>query len=254
MRVRSLGGDPDGELTAHLVEVGHRAAGLQRRRMRSRVQHVLRDDDVGTGEDGVGGRLVAGLPVEDVVVLLARQVIADHRGPGIKRLPGVDHRRQRLVVDVDELQRVARGVPVLGDHERDLLPLEPHLVGGQDRLDVLGQGGHPGQPAVVQRLAGDHGLDPGVGLGGRGVDRGDPGVRERAAQDRAVQHAGKLDVIGEVAPAAQEAGVLLALDRPVGSPTDLPSPLHSVHPACSGSPRPAASCLLAQSTDRTMFS
>ena len=217
VRVRGLGGGPDGELAAHRVEVGHRAAGLQRRRMRPRVEHVLRDDDVGAGEDGVGGRLVAGLPVEDVVVLLARQVVADHRGPGVERRRGVDHRGQRLVVDVDELEGVPRRVPVLGHDERDLLALEPHLVGGQDRLHVLGQGGHPGQAAVLQRLAGDHGLDPGVGLGGRGVDRDDPGVRERAAQDRAVQHAGKLDVVGEGALAADEAGVFLALDRPVGA-------------------------------------
>src|SRR5690606_569429 len=47
-------------------------------------------------------------------------------------------------------------------------------------------------------------------LGGRGVDRGDAGVGERAAQDRPVQHAGELDVVEVAAPAPQEPGVLLA--------------------------------------------
>ena len=146
---------------------------------------------------------------------LARQVVADDRGAGVERPLGVDHHRQRLVLDVDQLQRVPGRVPVLGHDERDLLALEAHLVGGQDRLRVLGDGGHPGQPERGQVLPGDHGLDPGVGLGRRGVDRDDPGVRERAAQDRAVQHAGQLDVVHERAPAADEAGILLARDRPV---------------------------------------
>ena len=45
---------------------------------------------------------------------------------------------------------------------------------------------------------------------GRGVDRDDPGVGERAAQDRAVEHPGQLDVVDVAALPADEAGVLLA--------------------------------------------
>jgi hypothetical protein len=118
---------------------------------------------------------------------------------------------------VDQLQRVAGRVPVLGDHERDLLALEPHLVGGQDRLGVLGERGHPGKAELGQRLPGDHGLHPRVGLRRGGVDRDDPGVRQRAAQDRPVQHPRQLDVVHEGAPAADEPGILFARDRPVGS-------------------------------------
>ena len=145
--------------------------------MRAGVEHLLRHHHVRRGEDRVGRRLVPGLPVEDVVVLLACQVVADHRGTGVQRLLGVDHDGQRLVLDVDELKSVARRVPVLCDDERDLLALEPDLVGGQDRLHVLGQGRHPGKLEAGQRLAGDHGFHPGVGLGRRDVDRDDPGVR-----------------------------------------------------------------------------
>ena len=39
---------------------------------------------------------------------------------------------------------------------------------------------------------------------------GDPGVRDRAAQDRHVQHAGQHDVVGPVGPAGDQPGVLLA--------------------------------------------
>jgi hypothetical protein len=118
---------------------------------------------------------------------------------------------QRFVLDVDQLDRVARRVVVLGDHERDLLPLEAHLVGGEHGLGVHRQRRHPGEAQARERLAGDHRLDLGVGLGGRGVDGDDAGVRERAAQHGPVQHAGQVDVVDVAALAAYEAGVLLAL-------------------------------------------
>ena len=76
--------------------------------------------------------LSARLPVEDVVVGLAFLVVADDGRVGVERVRGVDDRGQRLVVDVDELERVACRVAVLGDDEGDLLALEAHLVGGED--------------------------------------------------------------------------------------------------------------------------
>ena len=210
VRVRRLGGAPQGQLAADRVQVGDYAAGLQRRGMRAGVEHVLGHHDVGGGERGVGGGLVARLPVEDVVVGLAGQVVTDHRGAGVQRPLGVDHGRQRLVLDVDELQGVAGRVAVLGDHERDLLALVADLVGGQHGLHVPGQGRHPGQVALGQGLAGDHRLDLGMGQRVGGVHGHDPGVRQRAAQHRAVQHARQLDVIHEPALAADEPRVLLA--------------------------------------------
>ena len=81
-----------------------------------------------------------------------------------QRLAYVDHGRQQLVLDVDQLERVAGGVPVLGDDERDLLVLEPHLVGGQHRLHVVGQRRHPGEVLCGEVGAGDDRLDLGVRL------------------------------------------------------------------------------------------
>ena len=98
--------------------------------MHARVDDLLRDDDVGLGEDGVGGGGVAGFPVEAVVVGLAVEVGANHRCRRVQRLADIDNWYQRLVVDVDELQRISCGVAVLGDDERHLLALETHLVGG----------------------------------------------------------------------------------------------------------------------------
>ena len=211
VRVRCLVGRPDGELAGHRVHVGDRAAGLHRRGVHARVEHLLGDHDVRRGEHLVGEVLVAGLPVEDVVVRLALDVVADDRGALVERLLGVHDRRQRLVVDLDEVERVARGVLVLGDDEGDLLALEAHLVGGEHRLDVHRQRRHPRE---VQRLEGGTGDDRlhlrhRLGLGG--VDRPDPGVRIGAAQDRGVQHAGQRHVVEVAATAADETYVLLAL-------------------------------------------
>ena len=49
-----------------------------------------------------------------------------------------------------------------------------------------------------------------VRLGGGRVDGDDEGVRERAAQDRTVEHAGQVEIVDVVALAPQEPGVFLA--------------------------------------------
>ena len=126
----------------------------------------------------VGGG-VAGLPLEAEVVGLAGEVVADHHGLRVERAAGVDDGREYVVLDVDQLEGVTRGVPVLGDDERDLLSLEAHLVRGQDRLPVARQRRHPGQAALREHGAGDHRAHLRVGLGGQGVDGDDPGMRER---------------------------------------------------------------------------
>ena len=210
VRVRSLAGGPQRELASDPLVVRDAAAGLHRRRVHARVDDVLGHHHVGVREDRLGGVLVAGLPVEAVVVLLAVQVVADHRGVRRQRAADVDDRRQDVVLDVDELEGVPCGVPVLGHHERDLLALEAHLVGGQHGLHVVGQRGHPRQALRGQVGAGDDGLDLGVGLGRGHVDAHDGGVRHRRAEDREVQHAGQLDVVDVLAHAADEARVLLA--------------------------------------------
>ena len=212
--VRGLGGHVDGDLAGDRVDVGHAAAGLHRGRVAAGVEGVEADHPVGLLEGPVGGLLVAGLPVVDAVVLLVFLVVPDDRGAGLEALLRGDDHRQRVVVDLDQLEGVVGDVGVLGDHAGDLLALHAHLVGGQHGLGVAGQGRHPGQVVLGQQLAGDDRHHPGEGLGGRGVDRVDPGVGDRAAQDRHVQHARQVDVVDVVAPALEEAVVLLALDAP----------------------------------------
>jgi hypothetical protein len=223
--------------------------------MAARVDHVARDDDVGVGEDAIGLVLVAGLPVEDVVGGLALLVVADDRRVRIARLARVDDRRERVVLDIDELERVARRVAVVGDDERDLLALKAHFVGRQDGLGVVGQRRHPREVQALEVLAGDDRAHLRMGECGRRVDRDDARVRERAAQHGAVEHAGQVDVVDVVALAADEARVLLALEAPEADGTFL----NGGHQAVTSSPAPAlaavcaVSCSAAQRIALTMF-
>ena len=159
VRVRCLRRRPEGQLAVHAVVVGDAAAGLHRRRVHPGIDDVLGDDDGSRLEHGRRGRLVAGLPVEAEVVRLTLQVVADHRGARVERGSGIDDRLQDLVLDIDQLQRVARRVAVLGNDEGHLLTLEADLVGGEHGLDVVGERGHPGQTLLGQVRPRHHGLD-----------------------------------------------------------------------------------------------
>jgi hypothetical protein len=82
--------------------------------------------------------------------------------------------------------------------------------------------------------------------GGR-VDRDDPGVRQRAAEDGAVQHPRELDVVDVVALPADEARILLALQ-----PTEADRTLF--FDGCHQAPTSSVSveCSAAQRTERTI--
>ncbi len=211
--VRRLRGHVDGELAGDAVEVGDAAAGLDGGHVDARQVEVLRHGDVRLGKGLVRGGPISRLPVEDAVVLLVLLVGAQDRRRRVERLPGIDHRRHRLVLHLHRLHAVGGGVAVGGDHRRDLLRLVHHRVGGQHHLGVRHQRRHPVQVVLLQRLAGDHRQHARYLEGLGGVDGLDLRVGEGAAHDVHVQHAGKLDVVHVVAAAADEARVLLPLHR-----------------------------------------
>ena len=206
--VRGLRRHVDGELARGAVVVGNRAAGLQRGRVRPRVVQVDRRDDVGLGEGAIRGLLVADLPVEDLVGGLVDLVVTDERRVRGCGLHGVDDRGQLLVLHHDAAGGILGDVGVVRDHRGDLLALETHLVGGHDRLGVVGQRRHPGEVSSGEGLPRHDEAYAGHLPGGTRVDRLDAGVSDRAAQDLHVEHAGKHDVVDVLALAANEAVVL----------------------------------------------
>ena len=183
------------------------------------MQLQLRDQ-VRLREGAVGAVLVAHFPVVDDVVLLVLLVVPDDRRTHGDGLRGIDDDRQRLVVDFDQVARIAGDVGVIRYHARDFLALEPNLVGCQDGLRVVGERRHPGKVASRHHLAREDHPHAWNFPCPAGVDRLDAGVGERAAQDLHVKHPRQHDVVGVVAPAPYEAVVLDSLAA-CAEPTDL---------------------------------
>jgi hypothetical protein len=168
---------------------------------------------------------------------------------GSRAFGGLDYDRERLVIDLDQLERVLGRVPVVGDDEGDLLPLEAHLVGGEDGLGIAGDGGHPGETLLLQVLPGDDGADLRV-LQRRGdVDAVYPGVGERAPENRRVKHPRQLHVVHVLALAANKAPIFLA-GHPVTEGVSLPG-LDGHYGITST--RVGALCLAAHSIDLMMY-
>ena len=96
----------------------------------------------------------------------------------------------------------------------------PDLVDCQRRegghLDVVGHRPHAGDRTVevAEVLGGEGSYDMGPLEGGSDVEVRDLGVGHGAAQDRHVQRARELDVVGPVGLAVEQARVLLPAQRP----------------------------------------
>ena len=131
------------------------------------------------------------------------------------RVGDVRDHRQFLVLDLDQLDRRHRGRHGLGRDRSDLLAVEAHLVDREDRpvLDRVSVV----RVEVVEIGAREDADDAGHALGGRGVDRGDPAVGDRAAQHLAVEHPRNQQVADELGFAPQ----LLARVPPRVRPADV---------------------------------
>ena len=111
-------------------------------------------------------------------------------------------RGQFLVFGDDVLDRRLGDVRVGGHHDRDRLADEAHLVDRQDRLvverrAVIGIGDH-----LADIVGGEHAMNAGNLLRRAGVDRLDPAMRDGAAKDLAVQHAGQPHRVSVFGPSA----------------------------------------------------
>jgi hypothetical protein len=84
---------------------------------------------------------------------LVLEVVAQDGCVRRHRLGRIDERRQFLVLDFDQIDRVSRNVAVLGHDERDLLALEHDFLIGEHGLDIAGQCRHPMQLERLQVTA-----------------------------------------------------------------------------------------------------
>ena len=132
---------------------------------------------------------------------------------GVLGLGVVDDRRQRFVVDLDELGRVLGERSGVGDDEHDRIAGEAHLAFGERRARCLGTRGADRRVPLrlhvrVQVCGGEHVMDAGLGECGGSVDAADRGAGEVAADEARVQHAWQRNVVDVGAGAGEQARVL----------------------------------------------
>src|SRR6267378_100305 len=148
-------------------------------------------DDVACRNPRVG---IAELEVDELVQVAAIAVVMDARLGMRDRFFGRCDRLEWLVDDFDEIERRSRDLFAGGGNRRDRIADKPHLVDAQ-RVLVLGDGKNAERNRQIP--SGEYGVDTLEARRSRGIDRADARVRLGAAQQLAVQHSRKREVIGE---------------------------------------------------------
>ena len=200
------------------IVIADRRAGLHRVRDQPVVDEVELGDMRGLGEGGVGGGLVAEVPV--IAGVVGRGFVNIGAADSLLQ---IDHGRQHAVVDVDLLGRVARLRIAVGDDDRDGVADIAHLALRQrgmgarlHRRTILGMD-HPAADQAADLvgrdvMAGKDGDHAGRGGGFGEIDGVDRGVRVRRTQEIGVRLARTIDVIDVAALAGDETNVFRALD------------------------------------------
>jgi hypothetical protein len=238
--VRVLRRVPERELARRWHPLRDGGARLDRGRDQALLDDALADDDLRRRERGIGVAAGDG-PVERLV---AWDLAVKLRRARLRCLLRIDDRGQRLVLHLDELQRVVRLLDGFRHDNRDRVADVTHGVFRQRRiradLEIAAwhepQAGHRLQ--VLFRIGAREYRDDAWRLGcGTRVDTADARVRVGAAQDGGVDHTRERDVVGVPRAAGQQPRIL--------APPDAGSENSGRHRA----PPAAAACC----TARTMF-
>ena len=234
--LRGLGRHPHGQGALLPVEGGQDAPHLERDGGVPAGLHRHLDHPVGLGEGRVH---VAGAEGGTEAQVRAELLVHERAAVGQRR-HRIEHRRQLLVVDDDELGRVLRGGPARGGDEDDRLADVPDDAGGQRGLqsrDHPRPGEQSPPPGAVRRevLGGEHGHDLRRRQRGGGVDVRDPPGGDRRPHERDVRLARLGHVVDEASAPDQQRRVLAA-------PDPLPDVPVARHCASSSRGRRIVSC------------
>ena len=172
----------------------------------------------GTGKGGIDLGFVADRPL--VAVIVWRGFV---QGRAVLCVAYVGHGIERLVLDLDEFGGVFGLLKRFGDHHGDVVAHVARFAVGEYRVRGLlhrlsvGAGDQPPAGQSVDAVRGDviaieYRDDAGRGSSRRLVHADDAGVGVWRAHEHGVRHAAKIDVVGVLAGARQEAIVLFAQD------------------------------------------
>jgi hypothetical protein len=199
------------------ADVADRAARLDRIGGDAIILQSQRNDVLGLGEGGVGRRLVTKDNGHGAVAV--RAALPDLRCVGLEGILQIDHRRQGLVVDRDELGGLARLRLGLGDDEGDAVTDATRTIGQQHRphrAETLGptpvlrhEMGRDAADLVRDRIGADEDQqDAGRRPRRRHIDTLYLGVRMRRENRDAMTLPRQVQVADIRAPPRQEALVL----------------------------------------------
>ncbi len=211
--VRCLGGGPDRDLLARCRPLDHDAPRLHRHCRVGLLVDVLAHNVRSGGEHLLErGRRSARNRTDDIGRVLRMHELTRALGSEV-----VDHRRERLVVDVYQVGGILGDVAVSGDDESDRVADEAHLPIGE-----RGQGcrrrpaPHHRVPLLAHAAVEVGGREYGVHAGERerrrGVDPNDASAGEGAAYEAGVQHARASDVVDEGPTTCEQACILHSAD------------------------------------------
>ena len=190
-------------------------ARLDRHRRQPLMIETVLDDPVGVPERRVDvAAAVHDMRERDV----GAHVRMRQRRSALQRFHGVDDGRQRVVVDLDGVDRVAGDVRVGRDRDGDGVTDEVDAIAGEHgvaRRFQIGDGCRARHRAarIVDVGAGEDRDDARNGFRGRRLDAADARVRVRTAQDARVQQTGEPEIVGVGAEPLDEARILDALHR-----------------------------------------
>jgi hypothetical protein len=127
-------------------------------------------------------------------------------------------RRQGLVVDPHEVERVREVIPILGDHDGHRFAGMANRTAGDDRVSVVEQQGGGKQrgyrpiPEFGEILGGENAHDSRCLTRSASIDLEDSRVSVRATDDAQVKASGIAHILHEAATPGDESGVFLAGD------------------------------------------
>src|SRR3990172_350001 len=211
--MRYLSRRPDREFLFSGKIAGHYAARLDGVGCQALVHQFLLDDFVRLLESFFDVALLV-LPAKGHIV---GPFGVDHWGAGRERFFRVSNRRQRLVLHVDQVERVARRIAIFGDNRRHSVAHVTDLV---DRQDVMlgnsqsrvAGGGRQSADLIAQLRAGENRDNAGMAPRRVRVEAFDLGMRVRASKYRHVEHARKPDIVHVLAEPANQTRIFAPLN------------------------------------------
>ena len=213
--MRVLAGAPQGQLSHCAGPICDRRAGFHGVGDKPLLEDGVFHHHIGGGEGRVG---IAPLcnPVERLVV---GGVLVYLRSAWLHGFIGADHRRERFVVHIDQIQSVFRLVTVLGHHNCHRVTLIPdHIFSDSRMIDRfhVDIGWHPSAGNGVQHAFGVgacvHRHHSWRCFGCGGVNAVDLGVGVRATQHGRVEHPWELNIVGVGCAAGYQTRVFTAPD------------------------------------------